>query len=64
MAVDVTPAKMAVTLAEPVARAVTRPRELPAFDTLATAGADDNHVATAVMSRVLESLYVPVAVSC
>jgi len=61
---DVIPWNTAVTLVEPLARAVRRPREPLAFETDATVAVDDNQVAAAVRSYEVESLYKPVAVSC
>jgi hypothetical protein len=56
----------AVTVTEPAATAVKRPREPAAFDTVAVASLDDSQVTLLVMSAVVGGVspHVPVAVSC
>ncbi len=63
-AAEVTPWNTAVMFVEPLAKAVSRPREPLAFETDATMAVADSHVATAVTSCDVESLYRPIAVSC
>src|SRR5262245_48919206 len=56
----VTEPSVAVTVAEPAATPFTKPLAL----TVALAIVEDDHVTRSVMSQVLASLFVPVAINC
>ena len=55
---------VAVIVVGPTALALARPSVPRAFEIVATASSDDDHVTAAVRSWVVASVYVPVAVNC
>ena len=62
--VPVSAPKAAVIVVEPTATALARPWEPMAFEIVAIPGSEDDHVADAVRSWVVESVKSPVAVNC
>jgi hypothetical protein len=57
-------ASVALIVVEPTPVEVARPFEPAVFDTWATVGSDASQAAVPVRSRLVESVYVPVAVNC
>lgn len=55
---------VAVLVPDTVAGAVARPGGAGTFEMVATVASEELQVTSAVRGRVLESVYVPVAVNC